>query len=165
MFMIFKASDVQSQGDDFSFFLSHDPFNSAGLYLPYALQSPPVDVVFDITVYNNSIGNSITILQTGEHAVAYNPVDFKLNDETLLKAWIGHDMNFDFQNSISNYVSSNLVKKPSQPVLTKDLDIHVEFQNQNLLFWLFCLFSYYKFGNPLYIYNNWFLEINVKKSN
>jgi hypothetical protein len=84
MFMIFKASDVQSQGDDFSFFLSPDPSNSAGLHLPYALQSPSVDVVFDITVYNNPIGNSIRVLQTGEYAVVYNSVDFKLNDETLL---------------------------------------------------------------------------------
>jgi hypothetical protein len=46
-------------------------------------------------------------------------------------------MNFDFQNSIFNFVISNLLKIPSQPVLTKDLDIHVEFQNQNLFFWLF----------------------------
>jgi hypothetical protein len=43
-----------------------------------------VDVVFDITVYNNPIGNSIRVLQTGEYAVVYNSVDFKLNDETLL---------------------------------------------------------------------------------
>jgi hypothetical protein len=69
VFMISKTSDIQSQGDGFSFFISPDPFVTVGTNFPYGVPMNSVAVVFDTSFYNNSAENTIRILQSGAYVL------------------------------------------------------------------------------------------------
>jgi hypothetical protein len=67
--MISKTSDIQSQGDGFSFFISLDPIVTVGTNFPYGVSMNSVAVVFDTSFYNNSAENTIRILQSGAYVL------------------------------------------------------------------------------------------------